>query len=345
MTTKREGRIGCHQATLGTTEFNREYISGTASETRKSPAIAYAETNLRQRSSFDSTSVFLEAIRSTGLEPPPSLEPGRIHRFPGFGKSPGNRAAWCILFEDLQAGCFGDWSSGIAETWRADRAQYFSPQELAALSKRAREAQLAATQARQTRQLEAAGHAARIWASAVAAPPDHPYLERKRVCPHGARVHGAALCLPVTDFFGNLHSLQFISATGGKKLLSGGRKQGCFIPVSDALPQPARVIICEGWATGCTLDETESGAMVLAAIDAGNLGPVARMARCRWPATELVVAGDDDRLTEGNPGASKARTAAIEAGARLALPEWPVGAPDHLTDFNDLAVWLEGGAS
>lgn len=345
MTNKREGRIGCHQATLGTTKFNRDYISGTASETRKSPATAYAEANLRQRSSFDATSGFLEAIRSAGLEPPPSLEPGRFHRFPGFGKGPGNRAAWCILFEDGQAGCFGDWSSGIAETWHADRARHFSPKEQAAFAKRAREARRNTFQARRARQLEAAERAARIWASAVAALPDHPYLERKRVCPHGARVHGAALCLPVTDFSGNLYSLQYISATGGKKLLSGGRKQGCFIPVSEAQSEPALVIICEGWATGCTLDETESDAMVLAAIDAGNLGPVARMARCRWPAAELVVAGDDDRLTEGNPGASKARTAAIEAGARLALPEWPAGAPGHLTDFNDLAVWLEGGAS
>ena len=54
--------------------------------------------------------------------------------------------------------------------------------------------------------------------------------------------------------------------------------------------EPSRLIICEGWATGCTLAEDKSDALVLAAIDAGNLKPVAIAARCRWPLEELVIA-------------------------------------------------------
>jgi len=56
-----------------------------------------------------------------------------------------------------------------------------------------------------------------------------------------------------------------------------------------------------------------------------------------------VIAGDDDRRTVGNPGATRAKAAAIASGALLALPQWPKHTPDHLTDFNDLAVWLAGG--
>jgi putative DNA primase/helicase len=44
-----------------------------------------------------------------------------------------------------------------------------------------------------------------------------------------------------------------------------------------------------------------------------------------------------------NPGATKAKAAAIASGALLALPQWPEDAPEHLTDFNDLAVWLARG--
>ena len=33
------------------------------------------------------------------------------------------------------------------------------------------------------------------------------------------------------------------------------------------------------------------------------------------------------------------------SGALLALPQWPEDAPEHLTDFNDLAVWLAGGGA
>lgn len=345
MTSKRKGRASCNQATPSTTDLKRQYISGIAAETGNLPTAAQAQTNLRHYSRSDGISSFLEAIRSSGLEPPPFLEPGRIQRFPGMGKRPGNRAGWCILFEDGLAGCFGDWSSGVKGTWRADRARSFSPKEQAAFAKRAREARRTAIQARRTRQLEAAERAARIWRSAVPASAGHSYLVRKKVRPHAARAHGAALCLPVTDFYGNLHSLQFISATGRKRLLSGGRKRGCFIPVTEALAEPGRVIICEGWATGCTLAEDDPAALVLAAIDAGNLHPVAVATRRRCSSVELVIAGDDDRLTPGNPGATKARQAAIAADALLALPRWPDGAPEHLSDFNDLALWLaEGGA-
>jgi putative DNA primase/helicase len=105
------------------------------------------------------------------------------------------------------------------------------------------------------------------------------------------------------------------------------------------------VIVCEGWATGCTLAESKPGAVVLSAIDAGNLEVVAVAARHRWPSAKLIIAGDDDRLTAGNPGATKARAAAIAASALFALPLWPSDAPENLTDFNDLAIWLEKGSS
>jgi putative DNA primase/helicase len=101
----------------------------------------------------------------------------------------------------------------------------------------------------------------------------------------------------------------------------------------------SRIVICEGWATGCTLAEDDPQAAVLAAIDAGNLKLVALEVRRHWPKAELVIAGDDDRKTPGNPGATKAREAAIAAEGLIALPQWPAGAPEMLTDFNDLAVW------
>ena len=82
---------------------------------------------------------------------------------------------------------------------------------------------------------------------------------------------------------------------------------------------------------------------MVAAIDAGNLMSVAMQARACLPDAEIIIAGDDDRHTDGNPGATKARAAAVAARALLALPEWPEDSPDHLTDFNDLAVWQAGG--
>jgi putative DNA primase/helicase len=291
----------------------------------------------------DAISQFRDAIRAAGLEPPDAIESGKLHRFPGSGKCPGNRAGWCLLFDDGLGGCFGDWSSGFTQNWQAKRDKPYTQTERAAFARRVGTAKKRAQAVRISQQADAANRAVTIWNDAKPAPDNYPYLIRKRIQPNGARIHKGTLALPVTDFSGKLTSLQFIAADGGKLLLGGGRKRGCFIPVTDDMTPPARAIICEGWATGCTLAENEPATLVLAAIDAGNLESVAVAARRRWPSAELVIAGDDDRLTDGNPGATKARAAAISSGALLALPQWPGNAPSHLTDFNDLAIWLAGG--
>lgn len=286
---------------------------------------------------------FRDAIRSTGLEPPDAIEPGTLHRFPGAGKGPSNRAGWCLMFDDAQGGCFGDWSSGLSRTWFSSHILPSSPQAQAALSRQIKAARLQAERALRGRQAEAANRARKLWDAAPAAPRHHVYLLAKGIKPHNARLHGEWLMLPVTTFEGSISSLQFIAPDGRKRLLSGGRKRGCFIGVAGDEEQARRVIICEGWATGCTLAEDDPAALVLAAIDAGNLEPVAVAARRRWPSAEMVVAGDDDRRTPGNPGVTKAKAAAIASDALLALPQWPADAPESLTDFNDLARWLAGG--
>lgn len=283
--------------------------------------------------------MFPDIIRAAGMEPPDIIEPGKFHRFPGIDKRNSNRAGWCILFEDGRSGCFGDWSSGFSKVWHAKNDKPRSRAERQAFARRIEVAKRYARAERETQQSDAAKRASEVWDASIPAPSDNPYLIRKCIQPYGSRIHKGLLTLPVTDFTGRLTSLQFIADDGGKRLLSGGRKRGCFIPVEGDGTNPSRVIICEGWATGCTLAEDEPTALVLAAIDAGNLELVALAARHRWPSTELVIAGDDDQLSVGNPGATKAKAAAIASDALLALPPWPEDAPKHLSDFNDLTVW------
>lgn len=293
----------------------------------------------------DEIECFRDAMRAVGLSSPDAIEPGKLIRFPGIRKRQSNKAGWCLMFEDGLGGCFGDWSSGINETWQATRRKPCTRAERRGFMRQVEEARKRADSARRALQAEAAGRAAAIWLKAPPAPANHPYLTGKRIHPHGARLWRGALTLPVVDFSGSIASLQFITANGRKKLLSCGRKRGCFIPVAGDGAHPVRIIICEGWATGCTLAEDEPLALVLAAIDAGNLESVALNARTRWPEAELIIAGDDDRLTVGNPGATKSRIAALASGALLALPPWPTNAPHDLTDFNDLAVWMAGGGA
>ena len=277
-----------------------------------------------------------------GLNPPEIIEPGRFYRFPGRDKRSTNRAGWCIRFPDGLGGTFGDWSSDLRVDWHARRDRPLSRSEHAARERQLRAARAAAAAEQRASQAQAANRAFHIWERSAPASASHPYLRRKRILAHGARLSKGALVLPVTNFSGQLTSLQFIGQSGSKRLLSGGRKQGCCIRVAGDNVAPTRVIVCEGWATGCTLAEDDPDATVLAAIDSGNLESVAIGARQRWPMCDLVVAGDDDRLSVNNLGASKAQAAAVSSGALLALPQWPEFAPQHLSDFNDLAVWLAG---
>lgn len=290
-------------------------------------------------------SQFRDAMRFVGLEPPDLIDPGRLHRFPGVGKNPGNLAGWCLLFEDGFGGCFGDWSSGLSRTWFPTQDSPLSPEARAEFSRKVQAARRQAELSRQHQYAEAARRALGIWNAAPPAPNRHPYLITKAIGAHNARLHKSCIVLPIVDMEGFIISLQFIAPDGSKRLLSGGRKRGCFVSVAGDEHSSRRITICEGWATGCTLAEDDPDALVLAAIDAGNLEPVAVAARSRWPAAEIIIAGDDDRQTPGNPGATKANAAAIASDALLALPSWPDSAPAHLTDFNDLAIWFSGGVS
>lgn len=284
---------------------------------------------------------FLATLAAAGIapsDPAAIVADGQLHRFHIDGDKPGRRNGWAVLHLDgLAAGAFGSWKHGIAGSWCAKDRASLTPAERADHRRRIARAREQAQAARTRAQAAAAARAARLWAQARPADVLHPYRVQKAVPLFSARQLGARLVLPVADFAGRLHSLQFIDGAGGKKLLKDGRKRGHFIRVAGRMPPAARVLICEGWATGATLATLEPAALVLAAIDAGNLGAVAVGARQHWPAAEIVVCADADPV-----GIAKARAAAIAAAALVAIPAFPAGAEG--SDFNDLAN-LAGGAA
>lgn len=285
---------------------------------------------------------FSDAIRAAGLNPPATIIPGRFHRFPGVGKKLSNRSGWCHLFEDENAGCFGDWSTGFSDTWFRNLKGKPKLQDWLALAKQIQKDRARAERVREELKAKAAAKGLHLWSHASAEFNQHPYLKKKQIKNFGARLLGDSLVLPIVDFQNRLTSLQFIDPSGKKRFLLNGRKKACYIPVNGQAENASRILICEGWATGCSLAEDEPQALVLAALDAGNLKPVALETRRYWPQMELVIAGDDDRCTRGNPGYTKAKEAAIASQALLAMPQWPDNAPEHLTDFNDLAIWQKG---
>lgn len=186
-------------------------------------------------------------------------------------------------------------------------------------------------------QERAALAAKRLWHSAGPANPAHPYLVEKGIEPYHLRQSAQGQLLVPLYADGQLVNVQCIDQQGHKRFLKGGRVRGAYAPLG-RVQAGRQLFICEGWATGATL-HAHTREPVACAMNAGNLAAVAETLRERYDALDLVIAGDDDRLTPGNPGRTAANAAALAVGALVLFPVWPQDAPTTLSDFNDLARW------
>ena len=264
----------------------------------------------------------LDAMRAAGLGPAKDLDlhdDGRLIRYRVDGDKSGSRNGWAVLHsQPVMAGAFGSWKTGESHTWREATTRPQTLAERAELDQRikamhaAREAEQVAVHA------SAADRAAKLWARAHPANNAHPYLQRKHVQAIGIRALRDMLLIPARDVDGTLHTLQFISADGSKRFLTGGRIAGCYCAMGKPVDS---LLLCEGYATAATLFEA-TGAAVAACFSCGNLLPVARALRGKFPKLRLIVCADNDHQTPGNPGVRHARAAARAVGGYVAVPQF-----------------------
>ena len=280
---------------------------------------------------------FRIAINDAGLVPPEDIiVDGKLHRFASNGKF-SDSAGWYVLFDDgVMAGSFGCWRAGIKQFWRGAESRRLTTLE----RQRHKEARRADIDAHKARQLATAEKAAILLARASPCV-SHPYLVTKSIQPHGSKQYKSCLLVPMHDA-GGLCSLQLIQADGTKRYLQGGRTHGCYFVIGDIAPGDI-ILVAEGFATGGTLREA-TGHAVVVAFTANNLQAVADEFRRRYPDHQILICGDDDFKTSGNPGVTKATAAARTARASLVLPIFDAERPATATDFNDMATLYGVGA-
>lgn len=274
---------------------------------------------------------FREVIEAAGLRPARIIADGNLHRCPTESK-PKKQNGWYILHFDAPAsGAYGDWASGLNEKWTAKKERSMTRAERQALKARIEAVSLARREDEAMRHCETAAKAQQIFIEAPACE-SHPYFDCKGVtpCPGLKLAHDGRLIVPVLDEQGKPMSLQFIDGTGGKRFLTGGRTRGGYFVIQGSV---GPLYIAEGLATGLSIHEA-TGHTVLCAFNAGNLESVAAHARKAYPDRELVLCADNDHATDGNPGLTKATTAAHAVEALLAMPIFKD--PKARTDFNDL---------
>lgn len=278
------------------------------------------------------------AMLSAGINPPPDIYlDSRIHRFDV--DKPGDKAGWyCFHADNIPAGSYGNWKTGQSETWCSKDALTRSEHEefirIVNITRKQRDKQ------KQADQKKAEKKAQSIWQNCHVAT-DHPYLKRKGINPNGAKVNfSGALVIPVM-VEGEITSLQFIHPDGSKKFLSGGKVKGGYFHIGDLI-KPDIAYICEGFASGATVYE-ETGNPVFCAFNAKNLTPVANSVRANYPDAAIIIAGDNDHATQGNPGITEAKKAAAAVEGAWTVPIFTgLDYTSKDTDFNDLRR-LTGG--
>jgi putative DNA primase/helicase len=283
----------------------------------------------------DAISQFRAALSARGILAPQEIRADDVlHRCDAAGKGGKNDAVYLLYLDGIPAGGFENHRDGLGwENWRADIGRAITPAEEAANRARTEASSKQREAERASRHAEARERAGLILAEAY--PGEHAYLLKKCIKPFSVKVieaeqvraiapnlspelAGMLLVIPVRAD-GVLTSLQFITADGIKRPLTGGKMAGGYHAIG-TMKGAAALCICEGFATGATIHEA-TGYPVAVAFSAGNLLAVAQAMRAKFPDLPMILCADDD-LTAGNPGLTKATEAARAVGGVVAVPDF-----------------------
>lgn len=182
--------------------------------------------------------------------------------------------------------------------------------------------------AREKPQTDIAGKVAALVAKA--SPGQSAYLASKGLqCPFPMLSDGSLL-LVLKNGASATTGAQVIKPDGSKRLVAGTVKKGSFCVVNSG-ETPETVIIAEGLATALSVQQFRPDATIIAAIDAGNLLPVAQVMRQRYPDAQIIIAADNDiKPSEPNTGKSAAEKTAKAVSGWVALPQ-----SEEKADWND----------
>ncbi|MGC9216637.1 AAA family ATPase [Acidithiobacillus sp.] len=283
-----------------------------------------------------------DAMLRMGINPPEHIFiDGQLHRFnSGTKGKPGHdKPGWYVVFQDINgcAGRFGCWRAGLDMIFHEDIGRPLTTSEEMGRARRVSEA-------RTIRDAEAAKlHDAvekvvdAIWSEGAMASADHPYLSRKGIAPHGARVTGdGRLMVPLYGADGKLQTIQYIEATESgsvKRYHLGSSTRGASWMIG-TLDDYHTLYIAEGYATAATIHEA-TGQPCVVAYSASNLPAIANQYKsCK----KVVIVADNDA---SGTGQSYADQASALTGASVIIPPDHGDANDYRQSGGDLLALLQ----
>lgn len=307
---------------------------------------------------FDLLDDVLKQLQDYGLRPATPLVVGKRVRCEAQNDKAPEKTGWYVIYEHLTSdhrtiycGAYGDWRQGEKGSWQRIKPKggRLSAEDREVMKKRAEEGQRKAAEAEARKHRTAARRAAAMWKK-LPEKGTSLYVERKRVVAFGLRYSkksGAALVPMRRVKDGQLSGLQVLypqvqADTGRDKSYwpYGLEKEGAAHIIGPD-PEPGDVVlVCEGYATGASLHMATNLPTVVC-FDAGNLLPVGKALRERYPGRQLLFCADDDWKTviNGKPhntGRIRAENAATVTGGQVVLPVFDNDREERWTDFNDL---------
>ena len=323
-------------------------ISQEEAATKLARWLPEAQRATGQGSTLAPRDEFAEALKTLGMQladDHPMLD-GKPHRVIVNGDRKGEAAGFYVGYIDGHpAGYAKNNRTGEEVRWKA-KGYTLNDEQRAAMAAetatklRLREQQVYEGQSEAARRVEQQLRGAKQARST-------PYLDAKQVMATKgvfADKENKTLLVPGYDVDGKIWTTQYIQDDGTKRFAKGTRKEGCFHAIGGlgSLGKAPAIIVAEGYATANVLSEaTEQKVAVVSAFDAGNLEPVARALKEKFPEKIIIVAGDDDRLDPTkNPGREYATRAARAVDAQVIFPTFATGEqasdPKRFSDFCDV---------
>ena len=253
-----------------------------------------------------------------------------LHRVPTLAK-PNQKDGYYVAFSGGSSVYYGNWLTGI-EKAHSFQSKVSTRHNSLAL----RAARTAYREAKLTKQLASAKQCQIQWENALTVL-THPYLVRKQINPYASRVdRHNNLLVPIMDEKGELIILQYICPQGNKRFKAGGRVKGGAFQLG-TLTEQTTLLVCEGYATGCSLHEA-TGLPVVVAFNAGNLEGVCMWVRQAKPALKIVLCADNDHQAEmkigHNIGLEKSQSIANKINVKVVWPRF--SSTNDGSDFNDI---------
>ena len=172
------------------------------------------------------------------------------------------------------------------------------------------------------------------------------YFERKRIwnSPYCYSLKNGTTLIPFFDINGNLQTCQFIASNGEKRLAKNCPKTGAYHVIRSGNKISSNtILVCEGYATGASLQMMYMDFDVVSCIDCHNLIEVTKNLRNKYPHAHIIICADNDLNNNiGNVGLTCGLEARDLYDCDLVFPELPENYNPNIdrvtiSDFNDLA--------